>query len=56
MSCKNREPDEQEKEIIRRNGIECEHVSVTLRTDTSIHLLNHKTRDDIVIYQGDRKW
>lgn len=56
MSNKCRVLDEKEKEILRRNGVKCENVSVTLRTDHSIHLLNHKTRDDIVIYQGDKKW
>lgn len=47
---------EQEEEILRRNGIDTEHVVVELRTEVSIWLLNHKTRDTIVVRQGDKKW
>lgn len=47
---------DEEKEILRRNGIDTNSVSVTFRKDDTIHLINHKTRDDIIIYQGDRKW
>lgn len=47
---------EQEEEILRRNGIDTEHVVVELRTKDSIWLLNHKTRDTIVVRQGDKKW
>ena len=47
---------DEEVKILRRNGIDPEGKSVTFRQEDSIHLINHHTRDDIVIYQGDRKW
>lgn len=47
---------EEEKQILIRNGIDPEHKSVTLRTDGAIYLIHHPTRDEICIFQGDRKW
>lgn len=49
-------PDEKEREIISRNGIDPDSVAVFLRTEDSIHLLVYKTRDTIAIHRGDKKW
>lgn len=49
-------PDELEKEIMRRNGIDPEGKMVFLRTEDAIYLLNNKTRDNISIHRGDKKW
>lgn len=51
-----RVPTEDEARIIRRNGIDPEAVSVTHRDERSIWLIYHKTRDEIVIRQGERSW
>lgn len=48
--------DEKEVEILTRNGIDPESKSVTFRTEDTIHLINHKTRDEIWIRQGDKNW
>jgi hypothetical protein len=53
---KYRIPTEEEERIIRRNGIDPDAVSVTHREDRSIWLIYHKTRDEIVIRQGERPW
>lgn len=47
---------EEEAEIVRRNGIDEKEVCVSFRTEDAIYLLNHNTRDTIVIHQGDKKW
>lgn len=48
--------EEREIEILKRNKIDPENKSVVSRSEDSIHLRDHETRDDIFIYQGDRKW
>ena len=53
---KYRMPKEEEIEIIRRNGIDPEGVAVTYRDAKTIQLLRYKTRDEIIIKQGDKKW
>lgn len=54
---KHRPPDEEEMRIIRENQIEPDgKFAVTHRTETEIYLLCYKTRDEIVIRKGDRKW
>ena len=53
---KHRVPREDEKEILRRNGIDPEGCVVELRTKDTIRLLRHKTRDTITVHQGDKKW
>ena len=45
---KYRVPTEEEKRIMRRNGIEPEGVAVIFRDE--------KTRDQITITQGEKKW
>lgn len=53
---KARVPDEQEKKIIRENGMDPERFCVTFRDETTIALRNFNTRDDVTIHKGDRKW
>ena len=47
---------EQEQKIIRENGMDPARFCVTFRDETTIVLRNYKTRDDITIHQGDKKW
>ena len=51
-----RVPTKDEAEILRRNGINEDDVCVRLRQEHAIHLLNYNTRDNIVIFQGDKSW
>lgn len=53
-----RTPDEEERRIIERNGIDLEKVpmAVVYRRNDVIYLKAHKTGDEITIRQGDRKW
>lgn len=53
---KYRVPTEQEKEIIRRNGIDPEGLAVVSADENCLWLLRHKTRDHIVINRGDKQW
>ncbi len=53
---KYRVPTEEEKEILRRNGIDPEHVAVFYREERRFCLLNHLTRDRITVTQGDKPW
>ena len=48
--------NEQALAILQRNRINPEHKSVVFQSEDSIHLLDSETRDDIYIYQGDKKW
>lgn len=49
-------PDEKTARILRENEMDPERFCVTFQDDTRICLRNYKTRDDITIYKGDRKW
>jgi hypothetical protein len=49
-------PDEQEAEILRRNGMDPKGVAVIYREEKEIVVLVHKTRDTVSIRQGDKKW
>lgn len=51
-----RSPTEREIEILRRNGIDPENLAVEYANDDCIRVLRFKTRDEIVIYRGDKKW
>lgn len=55
-ASKFRVPTAEEKEILRRNGIDPEGVAVVLRDEDSIRLIRHKTRDYITIHNGGKKW
>lgn len=56
MTTKFRMPTEEEKKILERNDIGLAGKTVEFRGEGSIVLLNHKTRDQIHITQGDKKW
>ncbi len=56
MTDKFRIPTAEEKDIIRRNHIDPEGVAVISRSDDSMVLLVHSTRDTIHLHAGDRKW
>jgi len=43
----------EEREICRENGVDPEGKTVILRNDTGLHMLHHKTRDEVCIYFGD---
>ena len=47
---------ERDARICKENGIATDHVSVINRTDSRIVLINHRTRDEIWIEKGERKW
>jgi len=49
-------PDEKEEQILRENGMDPHKYCVTHRSEDMICLRNYKTRDDITIHKGDRKW
>ena len=51
-----RMPDDEEIEILRRNGVDPDGVAVTYRDERTICLLRYKTRDQITIRMGDKKW
>ena len=54
--AKPRALDNQEIEILKRNGINPESKSVVFRSEDTLHLIDHRTRDDITIHQGDKAW
>lgn len=49
-------PNEAQKQIMRRNGVDPEGKVVAYTDETSIILLCLKTRDRVTISQGDKKW
>ena len=51
-----RMPTDKEIEIMCRNGVEPKGVAVTYRDDRTLQLLRFKTRDQITIRMGDKKW
>ena len=53
-----RPPDDEERRIIERNGIDLDKVpmAVTYRTEDLIYLKPYKTGDEITIRQGLKKW
>lgn len=51
-----RVPDDAEIQIMKRNGIDPDGVAVTYRDERTIRLLRYKTRDEITIKMGDKKW
>ena len=54
--AKPRVPTEEERRIIQDNGMNPDRYGVTWRTDDAILLLCYKTRDEVQIRKGDRKW
>lgn len=53
---KYRLPNDKEREILRRNGVDPEGVTVIFREEKEIVVLVHKTRDTISIRMGDKPW
>lgn len=49
-------PDELQRRIIRKNGMNPEEYSVILAGDDFLLLLCHKSRDTVRIDRGDRRW
>lgn len=49
-------PNEEEKKIMRENGMDPSRFCVTFRDENTIALRNYKTRDDVTIRKGDRAW
>lgn len=53
---KYRVPTAEEKEILRRNGVDPEGVAVIFRDEKEIMILRHKTRDTISVKRGEKPW
>lgn len=53
---KYRIPTEQEAEILRRNGIDPDNLTIVHSDDDCIRALRFQTRDEIVVHRGDKKW
>lgn len=53
---KHRTPDPEEERILRENGLDPGEYAVIHRTETEIRLLCYRTRDELTIRKGDRKW
>lgn len=53
-----RSPTDEERNILKRNGFDPDRVSVAIvrREEDSIHLKVHRTGDEIMIWQGCRRW
>lgn len=49
-------PDEREEKIMRENGMDPRAFCVIHSDEDMIVLRNYKTRDDVTIRKGDRKW
>lgn len=49
-------PDEFVQKIMEENGMDPDAFCLILKDETTIVLRNYKTRDDITIHQGDKKW
>lgn len=55
-TVKLRAPTEHETEIMRRNGVDPENVSVISGDENTLVVRRHKTGDDIMIVRGLRPW
>lgn len=53
-TTKFRVPDRAENHFLRANGIDPDIVMVSLKSDSSMVLLNLRTNDDIVIHAGPK--
>lgn len=49
-------PNERETRIMKENGLDPKEYGVTYQGEKRICLLCYKTRDEIEIRKGDRKW
>lgn len=49
-------PSKAESIILEQNGMDPNSYAVTRRGEDSLQLLCYKTRDEIMIFRGDRPW
>ena len=49
-------PTKREREIMKNNCLDPEEYAVVRSGEDWLHLHCYRTRDDILLYQGDRKW
>ena len=49
-------PNETVAKIMEENGINPDRFCVLMQDESTIILRNYKTRDDVVIHQGDKPW
>ena len=49
-------PTDRERRILKCNGLNPEEYAVVQGGEDWLHLLCYRTRDNIRIYQGDKKW
>lgn len=51
-----RVPNKEEREILERNGIDPDGVSIQNRSEDTIVAVVHRSRDIIMIIKGDKPW
>lgn len=51
-----RVPDRREQEILRNNQMNPREYVVVNEGEDYLHVRCYKSRDDITIYRGDKKW
>lgn len=49
-------PDAREEAILERNGLDPKQFGIVRSEKDHLLLLNYSTRDNVAIYQGDKKW
>lgn len=49
-------PNETVAKIMEENGLNPDSFCVLLQEETTIILRNYKTRDDVIIHEGDKPW
>ena len=51
-----RVPTEREAEIMARNMLSADEFAVCRAGDDYLHLLCYRTRDELILNRGDKKW
>ena len=51
-----RVPTKREEAIMKRNGLSRDEFAVCRAGEDYLHLLCYKTRDELILHQGDLKW
>jgi len=46
----------QQAEILERNGVKADNVTVVHADEDCLRVMNFKTRDTITIHRGDKPW
>lgn len=49
-------PNETVAKIMEENGLNPDCFCVLLQEESTIILRNYKTRDDVIIHEGDKPW